>query len=384
MQTRSHARPGLSSAIAPLALAALAGCSSFPPATFPDAAPAATAPAPVTAREKSGAALEEAARRAAPADQPALQLQAARAWLQAGHTADATRLLRSIKGPLTPAQTTERRVLEADIELANGQAQHAWQLMSAIPAPTDTPAAPQYYQSRMTIALAAGRPVDGVRAQMAAEKLAGNSVERTQLRTELLSLLRQARARGVKLEPEASQDPVVRGWLELGAIAGGSGGASLSGGAEAARWRARYPDHPATELLAAALPGQLPVATQLRKVALVLPVSGQAARYAATIHAGFDYALQQLPAASRPQVQVYDTGVVSVDEALRQARAEGSDFIVGPLTRLEVEAAASAAPGVPILALNFLGTGHAAPAGFFQFALSPEDEARDEIGRAHV
>jgi len=382
MQTRSHARTGLSPALVPLALAALAGCSSFPPASFPDATSArAPTAAPATAREKSGAALEEAARRAAPADQPALQLQAARAWLQAGRTADATRLLRSIKSPLTPVQTTERRVLEADIELANGQAQHAWQLMSAISAPTGTPAAPQYYQSRMTIALAAGRPVDGVRAQMAAEKLAGNSVERTQLRTELLSLLRQARARGVKLEPEASQDPVVRGWLDLGAMAGGSGGASLSGGTEAARWRARYPDHPATELLTAALPGQLPVETQLHKVALLLPISGQAAHYAAAIHAGFDYALQQLPAASRPQVQVYDTGVVSVDEALHQARAEGSDFIVGPLTRPEVEAAATAAPGVPILALNFLGSGRAAPAGFFQYALSPEDEARDVARR---
>ena len=211
MQTRSHARPGRLSALVPLAFAALAGCSSFPRATFPDAASTTvSAPAPASAREKSGAALEEAARRAAPADQPALQLQAARAWLQAGRTADATRMVRGIKGRLTPAQVAERRVLEADIELANGQAQHAWQLMSAIPAPTDTPAAPQYYQSRMTIALAAGRPVDGVRAEMAAEKLAGSSAERKQLRTELLSLLRQARARGVKLEPEASQDPVVR------------------------------------------------------------------------------------------------------------------------------------------------------------------------------
>lgn len=357
------------------ALALLGACSSIPPATFPDAtAPA--APAPATARDKAAAALDEAASHASPADRPALQLQAARAWLTAGRSADAARALRGITGALTPLQATERRIIEADIELANSQPQRAWQLMGAIPAPAGTPLAPQYYQSRMRIALAAGRPVDGVRAEMAGEKLAPGAADRTRMRSELLALLREARTRGVKLEPEASQDPIVRGWLELGAMAGGSGGASLSAGADAARWRARYPDHPATELLASALPGPLP-STQLRQVALLLPISGQAAHYAAAIQAGFDYAVQQLPAASRPTVQVYDTGVVTVDEALRQARADGSNFVVGPLTRQEVDIAAQVAPNMPMLALNFLSSGHVAPPGMSQYALSPEDEARD-------
>jgi outer membrane PBP1 activator LpoA protein len=361
-------------------LAALAGCSSFPPASFPNAPSTTTAPAPpapATSPERAAAALDAAARNAAPADRPALQLQAARAWLKAGRAADATRALRGITASLTPAQAIERRIIEADIELANGQAQKAWQMITAIPAPTGMPVAPQYFESRMRIALAAARPVDGVRAEIAGERLATSAAERTRLRTELLAQLREARARGVKLEPEASQDPAVRGWLELGAIAGSSGGASLSGGAEAARWRARYPDHPATELLAGALPGALPVATKLRKVALLLPTSGQAGHFAAAIQAGFDYALQQLPQDSRPTVQLYDTGVLTVEEALRQARAEGSEFIVGPLTRQEVDIAAQAAPGVPMLALNFPSSGHVAPPGMIQYALSPEDEARD-------
>jgi outer membrane PBP1 activator LpoA protein len=371
---RARPAPALLAALS--TLAALGACSSFPPAQFPNA-PTPAAPAPANAREQAAAALDDAAGRASPAERPALQLQAARAWLVAGRSADAARALRGITGALTPAQVSERRIIEADIELANGQAQRAWQQISAIPAPAGLPIAPQYYESRMHIALAAARPADGVRAEMAGEKLAASAADRTRLRSELLSLLREARARGVKLEPEASQDPTVRGWLELGAMAGSSGGASLGGGAEAARWRARYPGHPATELLAKALPGALPPATQLRKVALLLPISGQASRYAAEIQAGFDYALQQLPAASRPPVQVYDTGVLTVDEALRQARADGSDFIVGPLTRQEVDIAASVAPNVPMLALNFLSSGHVAPPGMSQFALSPEDEARD-------
>ncbi len=82
-------------------------------------------------------------------------------------------------------------MLEADIELANGRAQQAWQKMSAIPEPTGTPVAPQYLESRMRIALAAARPVDGVRAEMSAERLASADADRSALREELLSLLRR-------------------------------------------------------------------------------------------------------------------------------------------------------------------------------------------------
>ena len=383
MQTRPHIYRAWLPWVAALALVtALVGCSSFPPATFPGArSTTPPPPAPVNAREQTAAQLEDNARRAAPDDRPALQLQAARAWLQAGRSADAARALRGISAALTPAQLIERRILEADIDLANGQAQRAWQKMSSIPEPTGTPVAPQYFESRMRIALGSGRPVDGVRAEIAAERLSTDDNERSQLREELLSLLRAARSRGVKLEPEASLDPTVRGWLDLGAIAGTGGGASINAAAEATRWRARYPDHPATELLATALPAPLPIATLLRKLALLLPLSGQAAGYAATIHAGFDYAWQQLPADSRPQVQVYDTGVLTVDDALHLARADGSDFIVGPLTRQEVDVAAAASPGVPMLTLNFLSAGRPAPAGMKQFALSPEDEARDVARR---
>jgi outer membrane PBP1 activator LpoA protein len=112
-------------------------------------------------------------------------------------------------------------------------------------------------------------------------------------------------------------------------------------------------------------------------IALLLPVTGRAAAAATSVRDGFMTALYQLPAAERPEVRVYDTGTQSVAEALQQAGSEGAAFIVGPLTREEVTAAAEF-PGVraPLLALNFLPAEHSVPAVFYQFALSPEDEAR--------
>ncbi len=62
---------------------------------------------------------------------------------------------------------------------------------------------------------------------------------------------------------------------------------------------------------------------------------------------------------------------------MAQAAAAGAEFIVGPLTREEVVAAADLlTTRPPLLALNFLPADRPAPEQFFQFALSPEDDAR--------
>ena len=88
-------------------------------------------------------------------------------------------------------------------------------------------------------------------------------------------------------------------------------------------------------------------------------------------------AYYQQPPGERPRLQIYDTGVQSVADALSQAMSAGADFIVGPLTREEVTAAADF-PGlhVPLLALNFLPPERPPPLQLYQYALSPEDEAR--------
>ena len=112
-------------------------------------------------------------------------------------------------------------------------------------------------------------------------------------------------------------------------------------------------------------------------IALLLPIVGRAASAAISVRDGFMTAYYQLPANARPRVRIYDTGSQSVADALTQATGAGADFIVGPLTREEVTAAADF-PGlhVPLLALNFLPAERTPPAQFYQYALSPEDEAR--------
>ena len=67
----------------------------------------------------------------------------------------------------------------------------------------------------------------------------------------------------------------------------------------------------------------------------------------------------------------------SVAGAYKQAMSDGAAFIVGPLTKEDVSAIVPLSGGrASVLALNFLGDSASTPGNFYQFSLSPEDEAR--------
>jgi outer membrane PBP1 activator LpoA protein len=317
-----------------------------------------------------------AATRAA-SEQIDLLLSAAREWLAARRPAEALRMVSAISGPLSPGQSLERSLIDADSALLSDRAAEAWQKITAIPESVGATSGSRYYPSKMQIALATDRLIDGVHAEMSAERYSVNAGETTQLRTALLAGLRTAQERGVKLDPASSSDPIVRGWLELGAIATDARGVSLTGAAEAAAWRAKYPNHPALEILPQALPAPLVSAAPGGRIALLLPLTGAAAALAATVRDGFQSAYDQLPQATRPDLRLYDTGALPPAEAISEARAAGSSSIVGPLTREDVAAvAALGSQSVPVLALNYLPVDQQAPSGMYQYALSPEDEAR--------
>lgn len=360
----------------------LTACALGPPIA---ATPSAERAAAATRRGDHAAAAnlyEQTAAQRSGSEQAGLLLAAATEWLAAQRGPEAARVLAAISVPLDPGQTRERRTLEAEADLVSSRAQEAWQKIDALAEPATPDAALRYLDLRRRIAFAAARPIDGVRAEIAAERYAASTEQRTQLRSALLADLRSARVRGVKLEPQATRDPTVRGWLDLGAIASGARPSSIVGGSDLSQWRARYPGHPATELLAQAFSNPLTGVGTVRRIALLLPLTGGAGAAAATVRDGFQAAIRLLPPEERPVLIVYDTGILPVPEAIGQARDDGADVIVGPLTREEVTLAADVGTrGLPLLALNFLDAQRIAPAGMYQFALSPEEEARSVATR---
>jgi outer membrane PBP1 activator LpoA protein len=92
---------------------------------------------------------------------------------------------------------------------------------------------------------------------------------------------------------------------------------------------------------------------------------------------GFIAAYYDYGSADRPRLHIYDVSARDAPSSYLQALTDGCDFVVGPLTREEVAALASVADGrATTLALNFLPDGVQVPDRFYQYALSPEDEAR--------
>ena len=113
-----------------------------------------------------------------------------------------------------------------------------------------------------------------------------------------------------------------------------------------------------------------------------MPVSGKLSSAGISLREGFMSAYFQSPPAQRLHVRLYDTAELGVPAAISQATRDGAELIVGPLARDAVAAAASITGSrPPILALNFLPAATPVPAAFYQFALSPEDEARQVARR---
>ncbi len=197
-----------------LAVLLLAACNAYPPYRPGTAAegniPGQPGPAAVTDHARAAAQYESAAAAQAGAAQADSLLAATREWLAAGRAADAARVLTRLNGmALAPAQSTERALLNAETALDAQRTQEAWQRIAALPEPGAGPGAQRFFLLKMRIALAAARPVDAILAEMAGERLV-TTAERTGLRSQLLAGLRDARDRGVKLEPQSSQDPTVK------------------------------------------------------------------------------------------------------------------------------------------------------------------------------
>ncbi|MBS0396079.1 MAG: penicillin-binding protein activator, partial [Proteobacteria bacterium] len=227
----------------------------------------------------------------------------------------------------------------------------------------------------------AGRAVEGVRALVGRERLIP-AAQLADARRALWEALRAAGARGASLAVPKGTDPVVAGWLELARVATQGRRNPYAQRNQLANWRNRYPQHPANGPIVEAM--QTEAVPELRfpaQVALLLPLSGRLADAGEALRDGFLAAYYQQPAASRPLVKVYDA---STDAAVvyRRALADGAGFVVGPLGKDNVAAVRAAADGnVPTLVLNALAEGEAAPARFYQFALAPEDEARQVAER---
>ncbi len=185
---------------------------------------------------------------------------------------------------------------------------------------------------------------------------------------------------------ETTLDPIVRGWLSLGALAASTGLQGVGWNNGLMRWREANPNHAAMTVLDDL---QLPESLMLeypRQIALLLPLSGRTASAGKALQNGFLGAYFATAAGldDRQSVRIYDVNTEGgASAAYASAVADGAEFVVGPLLKNSViQLANDILVPVPVLTLNYLPAETLAPPGLYQFALAPEDEAASAAVRA--
>jgi uncharacterized protein len=313
-----------------------------------------------------------------PANHDNYELLSAEQWLAAGNIAAAKQAFASVSADARTKLPTPRALVAAEIALAENDGARAIQELDQIGVPTAAELAQNYWLIRGRSAFLTGHPVEGTRALVERERYLFDPGSTKANREELFNKIRSAAERGQSLKPPPKTDPIVVGWLELGPVAVGLARDPLRAQASLANWRRLYPQHPANDSVLSAASTQIAAATEFPdQIALLLPLSGRSEGVGVAVRDGFIAAYLEQDPATRPRLKIYDVAAESVASAYTHAMSEGAAFVVGPLTKEDVAATVPLSGGrTPVLALNFLSDTIPAPRTFYEFALSPEDEAR--------
>jgi outer membrane PBP1 activator LpoA protein len=325
-------------------------------------------------------AWEQAAGSAAAGRANGLWLSAAGEWLAAGDAASVQRTLGQLVQPLQAGEAQERTRLMAELALLDHQPDRAMALLQGAANQQD----PTLLATRARAQFALGKVQEAVQTLSSREPLLRGAEARLANEKAIVEGVAAAARRGANIKPPPGASPLMAGWLELGGIEANAAVSSAGAGSQLRAWKLRYPAHPANAALWPQLLERYSVAIEpSSRIALLLPLSGRTAGAGQAVRDGFLSAYYQQPQGTRPEIRLYDVAASDAASAYLAALADGARIVVGPLTREEVARLAAMADGrAKTLALNFLPDGTMTPAEFYQFALSPEDEARQAARRA--
>jgi uncharacterized protein len=312
-------------------------------------------------------------------------LAAAEAWLRAGELERARSALAGMSADPGPELAARRTLVEARLLVRARRPADALARLAGVPMGRADPYASELLAARADAAFASGQPVIGVTSLVRRGELLTAPVEQSANQRRIWSRLQEAAAAGLLLVVPPGTDPVVAGWLELGALAAATSGNPFRFRAGLAEWQQRHPTHPAAlELVGLLLAEYRAMTDYPQRVALLLPLGGRQAAAANAVRDGFVAGyLAQGAEGERPRLTVYDTSALGATAAYELAVRNGAEFIVGPLLKEELaELAAAELPPVPGLALNWTDDHVSLPAHYYQFALAPEDEAVAAARRA--
>jgi outer membrane PBP1 activator LpoA protein len=321
------------------------------------------------------------------AERDRLTLLAIEQWLNAG---DGTRARNALQAVAQPASGELLWLWSADtaaLALWEGRPDQALSLLE----PLSRQPLPAEHRVRIEALRAdawfqKGDPVKAIGLYMQRENWLDDDAMIERNRRRLWAGLLVTDSQELRAAQDGAYDSITLGWLSLGVLANTTGQQGIGWGNGVNRWRDKYVNHPAIDIISdLALPDST-LMNHPRQIALLLPLSGNNSSAGNAIKNGFFGAYFAAAAGldSQQQIRVYDVNINGgAKAAYAKAIAEGAEFVVGPLLRRNVsELAAEVLLPVPVLTLNYLSGNVLPPPGMYQFALAPEDEASSAASRA--
>jgi outer membrane PBP1 activator LpoA protein len=311
-------------------------------------------------------------------------LRAAREHVRADDLDQANALISKVSTSLPTADFALRAQTVAEIALRNQRADRALAELERIPQPLPRDTQLEVLELRARAQFALNRPAAAVSTALERERMLSRADEIRANQRLIWDGLQRSASNNADFRAPAGASPIVAGWLDLGRAALVAARNPFTATEDLADWRSRYPNHPANTLLNEDVLPKLGVGLDYPpQIALVLPLSGRQQAAGMAIRDGFLAALLQHDPNRRPLLKLYDSAEIGATTAYRRAIADGAQFVIGPLIKEDVAAlAASGEVSVLTLALNQLVDGAVPPPLMFQYALDPEEEARQVAQRA--
>lgn len=312
-----------------------------------------------------------------------LRLHAAQAAMNTGQAERVQQILSQVpQSDLPIDQQIRFSSLQAQSALALDQTQVALQAIRhpSIQQLDSQPLEEQIavHQLRANVLEASGDHIAAIRERIYVDALLGGNAQRNN-RLAIWESLEAMDSSELRQAFEQA-DGELAGWLDLMLASREAGSLDLQV-RRIQRWQEDNPAHPANQPLPESIRQRLELYAQRpQHIALLLPFEGGLAGPAQALRDGFLSAQYQVQEQGLPQprVSLYDsTQFADLAQFYRQAKADGVQWVIGPLERDKVAQLARMNPlPLPTLALNYTDTGASSPDNLFQFGLAPEDEAR--------
>ncbi|MFH7801068.1 penicillin-binding protein activator [Enterobacter cloacae] len=285
------------------------------------------------------------------------QLLAIRALLKEGKTQQAAELFNQLPHELNDAQRLEQSLLSAELKVALKDYAAAKKSLGDI----DVSALDKNQQARFWqagITAEQGRPsLTLLRALIAQEPLLGGADKQKNIDATWQALASMTQEQAQALVINADEN-VLQGWLDLQQMWFNNRSDPNMLKAGITDWQTRYPQNPGAKML----PTQLvnvqnfkPASTS--KIALLLPLNGQAAVFGRTIQQGFEAAKNGTTPVTGSALPAQAAQAANVNDVVSPSAAETSDLTTAqtpaqgtmqnPVTAPTTPAAAAPAPATP-------------------------------------